>query len=118
MPDKPKHFCNKPGCGRLTNNRFCEQHQAADDKQYNERRGSAHAQGYDRAWVAVRNLYLAQFPLCEICEAKGKLTPAVLVHHKKPIKEGGALLDSDNLQSLCNSCHEDIHGKERFKRTV
>ena len=32
MPRKPKHPCHYPGCPKLTDNRFCEEH----TKLYNE----------------------------------------------------------------------------------
>lgn len=48
---------------------------------------------------------LEQQPMCEECERRGRLTPAQMVDHLVPINKGGAPLDMDNLQSLCNACH-------------
>jgi 5-methylcytosine-specific restriction protein A len=36
---------------------------------------------------------------------KGVLVPAQMVDHIVPINKGGAPLDLNNLQSLCNHCH-------------
>jgi 5-methylcytosine-specific restriction endonuclease McrA len=33
------------------------------------------------------------------------------VHHITPLKQGGARLDPSNLMSLCNSCHNRVHGR-------
>lgn len=48
---------------------------------------------------------LEQQPMCEECERRGRLTPAQMVDHIVPINKGGAPLDMENLQSLCNACH-------------
>ena len=39
---------------------------------------------------------------------EGKIIPAVEVHHKIPISQGGAHA-RENLMSLCRSCHTKIH---------
>lgn len=56
-------------------------------------------------WRKLRAQKLLMNPLCEECERKGILTPAQMVDHIVPINKGGAALDIDNLQSLCNPCH-------------
>ncbi len=43
---------------------------------------------------------MAAEPLCRMC---GRL--ADLVDHIVPIMDGGAVLDEENLQSLCTACH-------------
>ena len=58
-----------------------------------------------RRWRALRALKLAKDPLCEECMQKGMLIPAQMVDHIVPINKGGAPLDMNNLQSLCNHCH-------------
>jgi 5-methylcytosine-specific restriction protein A len=87
-----------------------------NNKLYNKQRGSAASQGYDGAWVKTRNAYIRKHCLCEMCEAEGKIVPAVLVHHKMELKDNGARLDPENLVSLCNQCHEKIHGPKRWER--
>ena len=39
--------------------------------------------------------------LCQRCKAEGFTKAAQLVHHVKPVSEGGAKLDEKNLQALC-----------------
>lgn len=52
---------------------------------------------------------------CEWCGARGRLE----VHHKKPVLEGGAWFDMENLVCLCRTCHISHHHgpqhKERAK---
>ncbi len=125
MPDKPLHFCRHMGCSELVTGTYCMEHQAQHDREqaaaearYTRSRGSAASQGYDAQWRAVRLAYLRRHPLCEDCLAEGKTTPAVMVHHIVAIKAGGARLDPRNLRSQCTAHHEEIHGKDRFRRRV
>lgn len=66
-----------------------------------------------RKW---RNYALAlrkRFPLCELCIKEGRTTPSQMVDHKKTINSGGSIWSEDNLQCLCNSCHNIKSGKDR-----
>ena len=64
---------------------------------------------YDKAvWKKTRRIQLSHAPLCEMCKAAGKTVPATDVDHIKPINLGGAVLDPDNLRSLCRSCHSRV----------
>lgn len=67
-------------------------------------------------WRKLRITYLKEHPLCEECLNKGKVTAATSVHHKNsPFKNGeinwNLLLDYDNLESICNECHGELHSK-------
>ena len=42
----------------------------------------------------------------------GRITPVEVTDHVNPINQGGALLDWDNLQSLCHPCHNAKSGRE------
>ena len=120
MPNRTPRFCAHAGCLAVTKGgTYCEAHIEDVNKAkraYNRGRGSAASQGYDHKWNAMRDWYIARHPLCEDCEAHGKVTPAVLVHHVVPLKDGGERLDPDNLRALCTDCHEAIHGPERWAR--
>lgn len=74
-------------------------------------RATASDRGYDAQWSKARKAYLKRHPLCEQCESNSKITPAVLVHHIKPIDQGGARLDPNNFMALCRPHHEKIHGR-------
>ena len=40
----------------------------------------------------------------------------MLVDHITPIRDGGAVLDGDNLQSLCRACHDAKTAEDVRKR--
>jgi 5-methylcytosine-specific restriction protein A len=111
MPRKPKRPCSYPGCPRLTDNRYCDEHQRLTDKQYNKfRRNPEHRKRYRRAWKRIRDRYIKAHPLCEECFKNNRLNPAEEVHHIIPLAKGGTH-DDDNLMSLCKACHSRITAK-------
>jgi 5-methylcytosine-specific restriction endonuclease McrA len=63
-------------------------------------------------WRALRNSFIKRFPLCVHCLLQNLTVAATVVDHVKPISQGGAALDEDNLQSLCESCHNSKSGTE------
>ena len=65
---------------------------------------------YDtRQWRKIRLIQLSKEPLCRLCEARGKITPATIVDHVVPHDgDWEKFTDMDNLQSLCASCHSGI----------
>lgn len=73
-----------------------------------------------RAWEKCRAAYLASVGgLCERCKAEDKIVPAEIVHHKiylreENYKDASVALNFDNLEALCQTCHNQEHGK--FKR--
>ena len=72
-------------------------------------RGSAYERGYDRRWSKVRKMKLMESPLCERCQAAGRVVPAVLVHH---VDRDPRNNESGNLEALCLACHQDEHKGE------
>jgi 5-methylcytosine-specific restriction enzyme A len=69
-------------------------------------RPSAGARGYGWRWQKFRKAFLAQHPLCVRCDGQGKVVAAEHVHHKDwqgPLGPRG--YDEDNLEALCQSCH-------------
>ena len=98
VPTKPKRPCSYPGCPKLTDGRFCEEHAKAEAKRYEKYdRDPAVRRRYGRAWKRIRDRYIQEHPLCELCQRDGRLTPAEEVHHKVPLSEGGTHA-RDNLQ--------------------
>lgn len=67
-------------------------------------------------WRKLRATKMQYNPLCEECTRNGRVVSATMVDHIKPISEGGAMLDMENLQSLCNRCHNIKSGREAHKR--
>lgn len=72
-----------------------------------------------RLWCKLRQGHLIEFPICELCEKEGRVTPAVDIHHKKSFMdyEGAERLqvayDPTNLVSLCKDCHAAIHSGKK-----
>lgn len=68
-------------------------------------------------WKALREKILDKSGgLCVECEKKGLTREAVIVHHRKPWKEGrneserNALIwDENNLEAVCIPCHNVLH---------
>lgn len=112
MPKKPKRPCSYPGCPQLTDGRFCEEHAKQEAQRYEKyQRDPTVKKRYGRSWKRIRDKFLAQHPLCEACLKEGRLTEAEEVHHVVPLSKGGSNA-SDNLMSLCKSCHSKITAKE------
>ena len=87
---------------------YCDQHRVAVHRDYGRaRRGfDAEVNFYQsREWRRVRAAFLREHPLCEACEARGRVVPAVVADHVHPLKDGGLRFDWANLQALCVSCH-------------
>ena len=109
VPKAPKRPCGYPGCPRLSDGPYCEEHQKVMDRQYNRysRAPDVHKK-YGRAWKRIRDKYAAEHPLCELCFDRGIIVPTEEIHHKRPLSEGGTH-DRSNLIALCKSCHSSIH---------
>ena len=104
MPIKQKAFCTEPGCREIaTNGTKCEKHFVPPIRKQSSR--YHHWYGLP-VWKALRKRWLNAQPLCEECKRQGHITPAEVVDHIKP-HEGKweRFMDTDNLQSLCVSCH-------------
>ena len=52
MPKKPKRPCSFPGCPKLTDGRFCEEHEKLENKRYEK--DPAVRRRYGRAWKRIR----------------------------------------------------------------
>ena len=57
-------------------------------------------------WKRLRKAHLALFPMCEGCEAMGRMVLANTVDHRISVNAGGDPFPShDGLASYCPSCH-------------
>lgn len=84
------------------------------NKNRNKQRRSESYNSY--IWRLLRDAYIKHYPLCQICQHNGKLTPAEDVHHKdSPFHYSDKaviydkLTDVDNLISVCKQCHSFLH---------
>lgn len=67
-------------------------------------------------WTRLSARVRLQRPLCEDPfgwhRLTGRYAPAVCVHHIEGVKESPArLFDTENLLSLCQTCHDALHGQ-------
>lgn len=72
------------------------------------------------AWKKCRAVVLARDNhLCQECLRKKRITPADMVHHIIEYKvDLSKALDIDNLESLCNPCHNGEHPDRGSKKEV
>ncbi len=109
MPSRAPSACRRPGCAGLVRDGVCSRCgplHSARQAEHDERRGSSRQRGYDARWQRVRAMHLAAEPLCRMCVQAGRVTVASMVDHIMPIRDGGEVLNDDNLQSLCERCHD------------
>ena len=77
-----------------------------------------------RAWLRCRSAYISKVGgLCERCLARGYFVPGYIVHHKEyidldNIKDPSILLSFDNLEYLCEKCHNQEHFGDRKRYRV
>jgi 5-methylcytosine-specific restriction protein A len=68
---------------------------------------SKYSQWYaEKRWRAIRAAFLAENPLCVMCEAQGKAAPATICDHIEPHKGDRALFWSGPFQALCKYHHD------------
>ena len=80
------------------------------DKDYNALRRDKELNAFyhSKEWTRLRKAFIAENPFCVVCHQYAKI-----IDHIIPIKQGGAKLDENNLQSLCLACHNQKSSKER-----
>jgi 5-methylcytosine-specific restriction enzyme A len=122
MPLAPPRTCLTPGCPELVTPRSpCVRghggvgraRQRERRRRFDATRPSARQRGYDAAWRAAREEYLAANPSCLHCEVDGYTSAATVVDHVVPHR-GDALLFADpfNRQPLCARCHAAKSARE------
>lgn len=114
MPNRSLKPCSYPNCPNLTQGGLCDTHKRQRTQRYEAERGTATERGYDARWHKVRGHKLAQDPLCERCKRQGHDRVAVLVHHKDRNPKNNQW---ENLESICNPCHDGEHKADRFNRS-
>jgi 5-methylcytosine-specific restriction endonuclease McrA len=81
-----------------------EQNREAD-----ERRGSARSRGYDRRWQKARLTFLSHRPLCEFHALAGDVEPATLVDHLYPHRQyDGVFWRTEWWVASCKACHDGL----------
>lgn len=117
---KPLRPCNKQGCSNLTRDGYCEQHKTTkhENNRYYDKyhRTDRSKQFYHSvAWKRAREIIrIRDNGLCQECFKQKRLTVGTIVDHIIPIKQDwNKRLDEDNLQLLCQACHNKKTGTER-----
>ena len=112
MPNKPARPFRYPGCPHLANDKsgYCEQHRQqaqASRRSYDQLRGTASERGYDARWQRYRLAYLAEHPLCVVCEKEGRVTAATVVDHITSVSgpDDPLFWPPSNHQPLCEHHH-------------
>ncbi len=82
-----------------------EENRLKNQREYNRKKRTGQGFYNSTPWRKTRANHIRQNPVCVDCKAEGKTTAANVVDHIIPIKKGGALVAPDNLQSLCNTHH-------------
>lgn len=107
MPRLALRPCAAPGCCNLVEHGRCPEHRRRAWRDDTRERGTPDERGYDRDWRRCRAAYLAEHPLCEDCEQRGRVVPAEQVHHVESIERAPhRRLEWRNLRALCVPCHE------------
>ncbi|CAH1230715.1 hypothetical protein PAECIP111891_06732 [Paenibacillus allorhizoplanae] len=87
---------------------------AAEDRYYDKFKRDRDSKAFYNSsfWLSVREQALIRdHYLCQHCLKEKKLVPADMVHHIVPIRDDkDKALELENLLSLCNPCHNKVHG--------
>lgn len=109
MPSKPLRTCLKPGCKRLTQGGYCQEHKPE---------GRTTSKGYqalysEGAYRRARAVFMAEHPFCAECEKQGRQSLSTELDHIKPHKGNRALFyGTMNWQALCKPCHDAKTARE------
>lgn len=100
MPNAVAVACR---CGQLN----CQQHTAKSTaRSFDERRGSASSRGYNHRWsTKLRPMVLRRDPLCKDPFKVGCQQISKIGDHVIPKAAGGTDSLDNNLQGLCDQCH-------------
>jgi 5-methylcytosine-specific restriction enzyme A len=106
----PRRPCAKSNCpGYAVRGGYCEGHaRPADGKGYRwdtDRRTDVAPRLRGRALQAARADLFVREPLCRVCAALGKVSPATIRDHIVPLAEGGQETEA-NVQPLCAACSD------------
>lgn len=75
-----------------------------------------------RTWQRTQQAYMKRVNgICERCLANGFIEPAKIVHHKIHLNEDNVKIPEiaygfDNLEALCQDCHNKEHFGENTRR--
>ncbi len=91
--------CAQQGCSVIVEQGRCAQHKRPEWKPSYDNSPRVRGATLQRKRAAL----FAREPLCRLCAASGRVTPAVIRDHIVPLAEGGTDDDS-NIQPICKDC--------------
>lgn len=104
---------------------YCDKHKGNTATQYNKYvrtnpQNKSYAEFYQSSeWKRLRQYKLSINPMCEVCERNDHTkTLATIVHHVEEIRTPigwEKRLDINNLESICQSCHNKEDHAHSFK---
>jgi len=72
--------------------------------------------GYGNDWRTLSERQRQHRPICEVCEARGKATPATQMHHVEKIRDApNQRMHVRNILSVCGDCHRLVEPMERLE---
>lgn len=120
-----KHYCNHAGCRALIplTEHYCERHKHEEGSRvyfHRKHSGGRYEAFYkSSAWHKLSNQYRIAHPMCENCLTHGIIRKVDICDHKIPIKtDWSKRLDYNNLQSLCQYCHNAKTENEVSQRKI
>ena len=78
MPKKANRPCTATGCGNFA---VASGRCAIHNRQVEQRRGSSAGRGYDATWRRLRQMIIAEEPLCRLCLERGLIVASAEVDH-------------------------------------
>ena len=113
--------CITPGCHNMVTKRdhsnYCHRCREIRRGERERERGQNSGRGEyaKKSWKDLRKSKLLRDPLCEECQRVGRTALASKVDHIVPHRGDLQLFyDWDNLQSLCESCHNRKSAQEKL----
>lgn len=103
-------FCAAPGCPKLVDRGYCDEHDKAKRKQISARRAET-PNAYDyrwqrfRAWCMHALLYQRFGGCCVLCRIRFERESDVNWDHIIPLSKGGERIAENNVQPLCQRCN-------------
>ena len=118
----PKRRCKVAHCREYVDipEVYCEEHKGTTQRTYNKQvRHSPDNKKYadfyaSTQWRNVRARKLSMNPMCEVCDT----SIATIVHHRQEVRTTMGWehrLDIDNLESICQECHNKEEHSASFR---
>ena len=110
MPSKIDYPCKVYKCQNFVyKSGFCTEHYNEHQEEKAKMYGYKDTEFYNSTrWRALRRWHISGSPLCVVCGDIGHV-----VDHKIPIRQGGEKYDINNLQTLCEKCHNEKRAHEK-----